>query len=100
MCDRGRRLAVLPHIDGPTFSWGWQMGAHLDTHHRNWSLSDLILPAEWASVWHVRKVFFPRRSIAGKLIRGTILRRHDGRKWIYKKMARSTDYLDRSPSKD
>ena len=77
------------------------MDAHLDTHRRNWILSGLTLPADWASVWHVRKVIFPRRSIAGKLIRGNVLRRHDGRKWIYKKMVRSTDYLDRSrdPSK-
>jgi hypothetical protein len=30
-------------------------------------------------------VFFPRRSITGKLVRGRVWRRHDGRRWIYKR---------------
>jgi hypothetical protein len=57
-------------------------------HHRNWGVRG---HAEWVSVWHVVSVFFPRRSITGKLVRGTVLRRHDGRRWIYRQMARSTD---------
>ncbi|QDW38755.1 hypothetical protein FFI89_017355 [Bradyrhizobium sp. KBS0727] len=47
--------------------------------------------SSWAGVWHVTQIFFPRRSITGRLVRGTVLRRYDGRKWIYKKMVRSTD---------
>jgi len=27
----------------------------------------------------------PRRSITGRLVRGQVWRRHDGRRWLYKK---------------
>ena len=40
---------------------------------------------EWASVWHVWNVWLPRRTITGRLVWGTVLRRRDGRRWIYKK---------------
>jgi hypothetical protein len=40
----------------------------------------------WAEVWHVWKVLVPRRSITGRLVSGTVWRRHDGRRWIYKKL--------------
>jgi hypothetical protein len=40
----------------------------------------------WAEVWHVWHVIMPRRSIAGRLVRGKVWRRHDGRRWIYKKL--------------
>jgi len=36
-------------------------------------------------VWHLKTVIMPRRSITGRLLTGTVWRRHDGRKWIYKK---------------
>jgi hypothetical protein len=36
-------------------------------------------------VWHLWKVIFPRRSITGRLVYGKVWRRHDGRRWIYKK---------------
>jgi hypothetical protein len=39
----------------------------------------------WAAMWHLWHVTIPRRSIAGKLLRGKVWRRHDGRRWIYKK---------------
>jgi hypothetical protein len=39
----------------------------------------------WAEVWHIWKVIMPRRSITGKLLVGQVWRRHDGRRWIYKK---------------
>ena len=39
----------------------------------------------WATIWHLWTVFFPRRSITGKLVRGRVWRRHDGRRWIYKR---------------
>jgi hypothetical protein len=39
----------------------------------------------WAEVWHLWKVIIPRRSITGRLLTGQVWRRHDGRRWIYKK---------------
>jgi hypothetical protein len=39
----------------------------------------------WAEVWHLWTVFIPRRSITGRLVFGQVWRRHDGRRWIYKK---------------
>jgi len=35
--------------------------------------------------WHVWPVTIPRRSITGRLVWGTVLRRRNGRRWIYKK---------------
>jgi hypothetical protein len=43
----------------------------------------------WAELWHVRFVIFPRRTITGRLARGKLLRRFDGRKWIYRRLERS-----------
>jgi hypothetical protein len=39
----------------------------------------------WAHVWHLRTIFVPRRSISGRLVWTKVWRRHDGRRWIYKK---------------
>jgi len=39
----------------------------------------------WAEVWHLWNVIVPRRSITGRLLTGQVWRRHDGRRWIYKK---------------
>jgi hypothetical protein len=36
-------------------------------------------------VWHLRTVIIPRRTITGRLVRGRVWRRHDGRHWMYKK---------------
>ena len=41
---------------------------------------------EWATAWHVRTVMVPRRTITGRLAWGRVWRRHDGRRWIYRKM--------------
>ncbi len=38
-----------------------------------------------ANVWHLWKVIVPRRSITGRLVWGTVWRRSDGRRWLYKK---------------
>jgi hypothetical protein len=38
-----------------------------------------------ASVWHLHTVIIPRRTITGRLVRGQVWRRHDGRRWLYKK---------------
>jgi hypothetical protein len=39
----------------------------------------------WATVRHLWTVIIPRRSIMGRLVYGRVWRRHDGRRWIYKK---------------
>ena len=44
----------------------------------------------WAEVWHLWTVIVPRRSITGRLLTGQVWRRHDGRRWIYKKFDSST----------
>jgi hypothetical protein len=41
----------------------------------------------WAQTWHLWTVIIPRRSIAGRLVVGKVWRRHDGRGWIYKRLA-------------
>jgi hypothetical protein len=38
-----------------------------------------------ATTWHLWTVIIPRRTIAGRLVRGQVWRRHDGRRWLYKK---------------
>jgi hypothetical protein len=35
-------------------------------------------------VWHLWTVLIPRRSITGRLLWGTVLRRRDDGQWIYK----------------
>ena len=40
-----------------------------------------------AEFWHLWTVIIPRLSIAGHLGRGRVWRRHDGRRWRYKKFA-------------
>jgi len=44
----------------------------------------------WAEVWHLRRILIPRRSITGRLLTGQVWRRHDGRRWIYKKFTENT----------
>ena len=38
-----------------------------------------------AEFWHLWTVIIPRRSITGRLVRGRVWRRHDGRRWQYKR---------------
>ena len=42
-------------------------------------------------VWHVWTVTIPRRSITGRLVWGTVLRRRDDDRWIYKKYIEHSD---------
>jgi hypothetical protein len=55
--------------------------------HSNDSLPALKLISKpaWTEVWHLWTVIVPRRSITGRLLYGKVWRRHDGRRWIYKK---------------
>ena len=41
--------------------------------------------------WHLWSVLIPRRSITGRLVRGTVLRRRDDGRWIYRKYIESVD---------
>lgn len=54
-------------------------------------MSTTINPAEirsskpaGAETWHLWTVIIPRRSITGRLVRGRVWRRRDGRRWQYK----------------
>jgi len=38
----------------------------------------------YEEVWHLWTVVIPRRSITGRLLWGTVLRRRDDGRWIYK----------------
>jgi hypothetical protein len=40
----------------------------------------------WTGFWHLWWVAVPRRSMTGRLVRGHVWRRHDGRKWTYMKV--------------
>jgi hypothetical protein len=44
--------------------------------------------------WHLWTVIIPRRSITGRLVRGQVWRRHDGRKWIYKRFLAVRPLID------
>ena len=39
----------------------------------------------WAYVWHLWTVFIPRRAVTGGMVFGRVWRRHNGRRWIYKR---------------
>jgi hypothetical protein len=41
----------------------------------------------WTRLWHLWTVLVPRRSITGKLVYGRVWRRHDGRRWVYKRFS-------------
>ncbi len=56
------------------------MSATREMYHR---LLDLSPRPEWSQFWHAWKILIPRRDIAGHLVWGRVLRRHDGRRWIY-----------------
>lgn len=46
---------------------------------------------EWAHGWHLWTVIIPRRSVIRRIIVGQVWRRHDGRRWIYKKFGEYND---------
>jgi hypothetical protein len=45
----------------------------------------------YEEVWHLWSVLIPRRSITGRLLWGTVLRRRDDGRWIYKKYSQGVD---------
>jgi hypothetical protein len=62
-------------------------------------------PEAWSSkpagaeFWHPWTVIIPRRSIAGRLVRGRVWRRHDGRRWRYKEFVDNHQGRDGTGSK-
>jgi hypothetical protein len=65
-----------------------------DRHSQIDTTDNAKVPA-WADLWHLRFVLMPRRSISGKLVRGLVWRRYNGRRWIYK---RFTEFDERGNS--
>jgi len=47
-----------------------------------------------SDAWHLWRVLIPRRSITGRPVLGQVWRRHDGRRWIYKK------FIEYAPDRD
>ncbi|MFZ0095146.1 MAG: hypothetical protein WAK97_14610 [Pseudolabrys sp.] len=45
----------------------------------------------YEEVWHLWTIIVPRRSITGRLLWGTVLRRRDDGQWIYKKYMEGAD---------
>ena len=52
------------------------------------------LEPAWSDAWHLWQVIIPRRSIAGRLVWGTVWRRSSGRRWAYKKFVEYSDNGD------
>ena len=46
----------------------------------------------YVEAWHLWTAIIPRRSITGRLLWGTVLRRWNNSRWIYKKYAKSEEY--------
>jgi len=51
-----------------------------------------------AAFWHFWTVRIPRRSITGRLVWGRVWRRHDGRRWLYKRFVEFDDRQTTSSS--
>jgi hypothetical protein len=45
-------------------------------------------------VWHLWTIIVPRRSITGRFLWGTVLRRRDDGRWIYKKYTEGLDAVE------
>ena len=61
-----------------------------NSHNIHSSVSSRPRPS-WTDAWHLWKVIFPRRSITGRLVWGTVWRRWNGRRWSYKKFIEYSD---------
>ena len=45
----------------------------------------------YEEVWHLWRVLIPRRSITDRLVWGTVLRRRDNGRWIYRQYIEGID---------
>lgn len=50
----------------------------------------------YEEVWHLWSVLIPRRSITERLVWGTVLRRRDDDRWIYRKYIQGIQGIDRA----
>ena len=57
----------------------------------------LDLKQAWSDAWHLWRVIIPRRSIAGRLVWGTVWRRNRDGRWMYKKFVEYSDDGDTKP---
>ena len=48
----------------------------------------------YEEVWHLWTIIVPRRSITGHLLWGTVWRRRDDGRWIYKKFVESPEVIE------
>jgi hypothetical protein len=48
----------------------------------------------YEEVWHLWMIIIPRRSITDRLVWGTVLRRRDDGRWIYKEYSESIDLAE------
>ena len=55
------------------------------------------LEQAWSDAWHLWQVIIPRRSIAGRLVWGTVWRRNRGGRWMYKKFVEYSGDDDPKP---
>ena len=46
-------------------------------------------------VWHIWTVTIPRRSITGRLVWGTVWRRRDAGRWIYKRYVEGAETIEK-----
>jgi hypothetical protein len=70
----------------------------LDTFARNRNALETLATAHSASnyrIWHIWTVTIPRRSITGRLVWGTVWRRSDKGRWIYKRYVESVEDIER-----
>jgi hypothetical protein len=49
----------------------------------------------YEEVWHLWRVLIPRRSITDRLVWGTVLRRRDNGRWIYRRYIEGIDTMAR-----
>ena len=80
-----RILGELGHHYAPVLRLILKVTVMMASPQQHYRILRLRPRPAWAAMWHLWHVILPRRSIAGKLLRGKVWRRHDGRRWIYKK---------------
>jgi ribosomal protein L35AE/L33A len=54
-------------------------------------LFQILNPSPERACWHLWTVLIPRRLITGRPVWGRVWRRHDRRRWIYKKFVEYAD---------
>jgi hypothetical protein len=81
---RGAEMPAAGGACGGHLELKWVSMASIRLTNINIRTFGLKRPAK-PTTWHLQRVIMPRRSITGRLVRGQVWRRHDGRRWLYKK---------------